>query len=163
MTFAIYCLKLRHTLTKTKASTYQTTWTWMFLKALYIFQNILFDTSQKASLYPIVTSRWRLLFRSVHFRSSFFAHCLSLTDFHSLVNFSSSFWFWFFRHHLVPLGTCLFQDITRNSSISTISTRCTQPVYWRYRTLFILYFIFSIATDPSKNVIYFYLKFWIQG
>jgi hypothetical protein len=47
--------------------------------------------------------------------------------------------------------------ITDSSSpISTISTTCTQPVYLQ-NSLFILYFIFSIATDPPKNVTYFYV------
>jgi hypothetical protein len=95
-------------------------------------KKFLFDTSLESESVPIVTSGWRFLFRSLHFRWSFFVHCLSLTGFHSVVNFSNS---------TVTRGTCLFQDIIRNSTIFTISTTCTQPLYWRNRTLFMLYLI----------------------
>jgi hypothetical protein len=49
--------------------------------------------------------------------------------------------------------------ILHNSSLrhsSSISTMCTQSLYWRYRTLvMLLYFTFSIAADPSsERVIY---------
>jgi hypothetical protein len=65
----------------------------------------LLDTSLESEFISVVTSGWRFLFRSLHFRWSFFVHCLSLTGFHSVVNFSNS---------TVTRGTCLFQDIIRN-------------------------------------------------
>jgi hypothetical protein len=124
-------------------------------------KTILFDTSLESESVCIVTSGWRFLFRSLHFRSSFFAHCLSLTGFHLLVIFSNFLGNIWYSAALVSFKTSS-GTYNSSSSISTISTTCTQPLYWRYRRCLFCILFFSIATDPSKHVIYFYFKFWIQ-
>jgi hypothetical protein len=107
-------------------------------------------------------SMWTFLFGSLHFRSSIFAHCLSLTGFYWLVNVSNFFWYSPFD----LLGNiCYLAALPlpgHHQEHHHPFPQFPQPLYWRYRTLYILYFFFT-ATDPSKNVIYFYLNFWIQS
>jgi hypothetical protein len=80
------------------------------------------------------------------------------------VNISNSFWYrnfdfvgtiWYLLR-----DTCLFQDVIRNTEFFVIDFHNAQSLYGLCKTLFILYFIFSIATDLSENVIYlFYFNF----
>jgi hypothetical protein len=73
-----------------------------YVKKWYLWQKVLYSTDSLSlsttTLYlynflcdSSLESEWRFLLRSLRFRSSFFAHYLSLTGFHSLVNFSNSF------------------------------------------------------------------------
>jgi hypothetical protein len=81
------------------------------------------------------------------FCSSFFAHCLSLTGFHSLVNVFNSFSLSHPGHHPFP------QFPQRaHSHLINVTEFC----------LFCILF-FSIATDQAKKEIYFYLKFRMQS
>jgi hypothetical protein len=165
MTFGIYFLKLRHTLRETKASTSDYLNLNVFESSIHFSKYFIRYLPESESV-SIVTSRWRFPFRSVHFRSSVSAHCLSLTGFHSLVNFSNSFWYrnFYFLDNIWYLsalassrtspGTLPFPQFPQGAHNHFIDVT---ELY-----LFCILFFF-IATDPSKNVIYFYLKFWIQG
>jgi hypothetical protein len=92
------------------------------------------------------------------FRSPSFTHWFSFSrKFFQLFLLT---YFWFFSQHFIPRSNYLFQNFNRNSlsSIFIISTTCTQPLYWRYRTLFIFYFIFFHSNRSVQKCDLFLFK-----
>jgi hypothetical protein len=99
-------------------------------------KQLLFDTSLESESASIVTSGWRFLFRSLHFRSSLFAHCLSLTGFHSRIT----------EIRLYEKNLYIENNNYNNSSFYIInSSHIISTTFWRIHS-------WSAASSTSKNL-----------
>jgi hypothetical protein len=114
------------------------------LKKRYLWQKVLYSFSG-----------WRFLLSSVRFRSSSFAHYLSLTGFHSHVNFSNSFRFANSRH--LPLPGHHQENITLHHPFSQFPQRA-HNYFIDVTELFLLYFIFFHSNRSVKKCDSFLFK-----